>query len=156
MRKDTYWVKKTLIGLLKDCPQNQTIGDNLVKAWSKINSNKYSKILCSISGGSDSDIMLDICERCDKEGKVEYIWFNTGLEYQATKDHLKYLEKKYNITIEEKRAKNQFQFAVQNMDSHFYQSKSANIFPDYKNIIFNGKTKNLILCWRNIRSVKLL
>lgn len=105
LREERYILgEKTLIGLLKDCPQNQTIGDNLVKAWSKINSNKYSKILCSISGGSDSDIMLDICERCDKEGKVEYIWFNTGLEYQATKDHLKYLEKKYNITIEEKRA----------------------------------------------------
>lgn len=96
--------EKSLTGLLENCPKNQTIGDNLVRAWSKINSNKYNNILCSISGGSDSDIILDICDKCDKEGKVKYIWFNAGLEYQATKDHLKYLEKKYNIIIGEKRA----------------------------------------------------
>lgn len=93
-----------LMELISNAPQNQIIGDNLVRAWSKINSPKYNNILCSISGGSDSDIILDICEKCDKDGKVEYIWFNTGLEYQATKDHLKYLEEKYHITIEERRA----------------------------------------------------
>lgn len=85
--------------LLKDCPKNQTIGDNLVRAWAKINSPLYKKIVCSISGGSDSDIMLDIIWRCDKDNKVDYVWFDTGLEYQATKDHLKYLENKYGIDI---------------------------------------------------------
>ena len=69
----------------------------MVRAWSKINSPKYQKIVCSISGGSDSDVMLDIVWRCDKDNKVTYVWFDTGLEYQATKDHLKYLENKYNI-----------------------------------------------------------
>ncbi len=85
--------------LLESCPKNQTIGDNLVRAWSKINSSKYKNILCSISGGSDSDVMLDIVWRCDKDNKVTYVWFDTGLEYQATKEHLKYLEEKYNIKI---------------------------------------------------------
>jgi len=91
--------EKTLIGLLENCPKNQTIGVNLVRAWSKINSDKYKKIVCSISGGSDSDVMLDICTKCDKDNKIEYVWFDTGLEYQATKDHLKYLEDKYGIEI---------------------------------------------------------
>lgn len=85
--------------LLNSCPQNQIIGENLIKAWSKINNPYYKKIVCSISGGSDSDIMLDICWKCDKDNKINYIWFDTGLEYQATKDHLKYLEEKYNIII---------------------------------------------------------
>lgn len=85
--------------LLKSCPKNQIIGDNLVRAWSKINSDKYETILCSISGGSDSDEMLDIVWKCDKDDKVVYIWFDTGLEYQATKEHLKYLEEKYDIQI---------------------------------------------------------
>lgn len=40
------------------------------KKKKKINSPLYEKIVCSISGGSDSDIMLDICYRCDKG----YIW----------------------------------------------------------------------------------
>lgn len=90
--------------LLDGCPKNQIIGDNLVRAWSKINSSKYEKIVCSISGGSDSDVMLDIIYQCDKDGKVEYVWFDTGLEYQATKDHLKYLEEKYGIEIRPYRA----------------------------------------------------
>lgn len=88
-----------IIELLDNFPINQTIGDNLIRAWSKINSPKYKKVVCSISGGSDSDIMLDIVWRCDKDNKVDYVWFDTGLEYQATKEHLKYLENKYNIDI---------------------------------------------------------
>ena len=57
--------------LLQTCPKNQIVGDNLVRAWSKINSSKYKKIVCSISGGSDSDVMLDIVWRCDKDNKVD-------------------------------------------------------------------------------------
>ena len=89
----------TIEELLQDCPVNSVIGDNLIRAWSKINSDKYKKIACAISGGSDSDVMLDIIWKCDKDNKVTYVWFDTGLEYQATKDHLKYLEQKYNIKI---------------------------------------------------------
>ena len=44
--------------------------------------------------------MLDICERVKKEETdIKYIWFDTGLEYQATKDHIKDLEEKYGIEI---------------------------------------------------------
>lgn len=96
--------EKTLDRLLKNCPQNQIIGDNLVRAWSKINSPKYKRIVCAISGGSDSDVMLDIIWQCDKDGKVEYVWFDTGLEYQATKEHLNLLKEKYDIEIKSYRA----------------------------------------------------
>lgn len=99
-------VKKaeSLEGLLEDIPVNDVIGDNLVRAWAKINSDKYKKIVCSISGGSDSDIMLDICYRCDKDNKIDYVWFDTGLEYQATKEHLEYLKEKYRIDIKSYKA----------------------------------------------------
>ena len=86
--------------LLNDVPKNQTIGDNLIRAWSIINNDKYETIVCSVSGGSDSDIMVDICVRVDMHHKIRYVCFNTGLEYRATKDHIKYLEKKYRIKIE--------------------------------------------------------
>lgn len=85
--------------MLSNCPINQTITDNLIRAYSKINSPKYKKILCSISGGSDSDVMLDIVWKCDIDNKVDYVWFDTGLEYQATKEHLKKLEEEYSIKI---------------------------------------------------------
>lgn len=80
------------------------IVDSFVKADSVINNPHYKSILCSVSGGSDSDIMLDLIYRVDLSKKVKYIWFNTGLEYQATKDHLDYLEQKYNIEIIRERA----------------------------------------------------
>ena len=90
--------------LLENCPVNQIIGDNLIRAWAKINSPIYKNGICSVSGGSDSDVMLDICWRCDKDNKIQYVWFDTGLEYQATKEHLKYLEEKYDIEIKPYRA----------------------------------------------------
>ena len=85
--------------LLKECPKNKTIVDNFIKAYSTINNSSYKKIVCAVSGGADSDIELDIVWKCDKDKKVEYVWFDTGLEYQATKDHLKLLEEKYSIKI---------------------------------------------------------
>lgn len=91
--------------VIKNCPQNTTIGNNLIKAFDIINRDSYKKILCSVSGGSDSDIILDICFRCDVNNKIDYVWFDTGLEYQATKKHLLDLEKKYNITIKKYKAK---------------------------------------------------
>lgn len=90
---------ETIDDLLDNCPVNKTIGDNLIRAWSIINNDKYKKIVCAISGGSDSDVVLDIVWKCDKNNKVEYVWFDTGLEYQATKNHLRFLEEKYNIRI---------------------------------------------------------
>jgi len=55
----------------------------------------------AVSGGSDSDIVLDICQKVDKNNKTQYIWCNTGLEYEATKEHIKYLEDKYDVDIQE-------------------------------------------------------
>ena len=87
--------EKNLDIILENCPEDDVIGNNFVRAWSKINSPRYSKIICTISGGSDSDIVLDICTKCDRDNKIIYVWFDTGLEYQATKDHLEELQKKY-------------------------------------------------------------
>lgn len=65
---------------------------------------EYNNIAVSISGGSDSNIMLDMFTKCDPDKKVKYVFFDTGLEYQATKDHLEYLEKKYDIKITREKA----------------------------------------------------
>lgn len=85
--------------LLETAPCNKIIGDNLIRAWSIINSPKYERICCSISGGSDSDIMMDICTKVDIHKKITYVFFNTGLEYSATKEHIKFLEQKYHVEI---------------------------------------------------------
>ena len=74
----------TLEELLKDCPQNLAVLKMFIKTWTVVNNPSYERIACKISGGSDSDVMLDVIWRCDKESKVTYVWFDTGLEYQAT------------------------------------------------------------------------
>ncbi len=78
--------------------------NNLIKAYNFINKKSYENIFCSISGGADSDIMIDICYRCDTENKCRYVYFDTGLEYEATKKHISYLEQKYGISIEREHA----------------------------------------------------
>lgn len=94
----------TLEELLKDCPQNLAVLKMFAKTWTVVNDPLYERIACKISGGSDSDVMLDAIWRCDKENKVTYVWFDTGLEYQATKDHLAYLETQYGIQIQREKA----------------------------------------------------
>lgn len=79
-----------------ELPQNYDIYKSLLVTKDKFN--KYEKILCSVSGGSDSDVMLDLFCRYDKD-KVTFVFFDTGLEYKATHEHLKYLEEKYGIEI---------------------------------------------------------
>ena len=61
-------------------------------------------VACSVSGGADSDILIDLCERTVPR-YVNYVFFNTGIEYQATKDHLDWLEEYYNISIKRYNAK---------------------------------------------------
>lgn len=79
-------------------PKNQTIFDAMIKC--EVILDKHNKIMVSISGGSDSDVMLDMIERCKApHNEIDYVFFDTGIEFQATKDHIKFLEEKYNITI---------------------------------------------------------
>lgn len=69
---------------------------------------EHPNAICSYSGGSDSDIMIDLIERTRKMFQlppVHYAFFNTGLELQATKDHVKATEKKYGVKIKEYRPK---------------------------------------------------
>lgn len=67
--------------------------------------NSYKNPVCSISGGSDCDVMLDLLERVRAGRKITYVFFDTGIEYQATKNHLNDLEARYGIEIVRRRAK---------------------------------------------------
>lgn len=88
---------------LNSLPDNLEVFDSFIKAASKLEGYKAEDIMVSISGGADSDIMLDLITRI-KPG-VHFVFFDTGLEYQAAKEHLTFLEAKYGIKIERKDAK---------------------------------------------------
>ena len=68
---------------------------------------RHERACVSVSGGGDSDCMLDLVERT-RQGtgcEVFYIWFDTGLEYRATRRHLAELEDRYGVEIVRYRAK---------------------------------------------------
>ena len=69
---------------------------------------EHPNAICSYSGGSDSDIMIDVIERTRQLfdlPPIKYVFFNTGLEMKATKDHVKSTAEKYGVEIEEHRPK---------------------------------------------------
>lgn len=49
--------------------------------------------------------MLDMLIRCGAKDKTDFVFFDTGLEYAATKEHLTFLENKYDIQIIRKKPK---------------------------------------------------
>ena len=112
----------TLLEILEKTKDNLIISDAFTKADSVLNHKDYKNIACSVSGGADSDIMIDICEKIKPHG-VHYVWFDTGIEYQATKEHLKYLEEHYGITIEREREQlSRYHCPISYTDSHFSAS----------------------------------
>lgn len=69
---------------------------------------EHPNAICSYSGGADSDIMIDVIERTRKIfglPQIKYVFFNTGLEMKATKDHVRRTAEKYGVEIEECRPK---------------------------------------------------
>lgn len=69
---------------------------------------EHPNAICSYSGGSDSDIMIDMIEQARKLfdlPPIKYVFFNTGLEMKATKDHVREVARKYGVEIEEIRPK---------------------------------------------------
>ena len=99
MREAKYHTMAELLALF---PNNPTILDMIIKAEDHLFREETSggKIVVSVSGGSDSDILVDLFEKLGyRDGTVVYVWFDTGLEYDATKRHLKFLEEKYCIKI---------------------------------------------------------
>lgn len=69
---------------------------------------EHPKAICSYSGGADSDILIDVIERTRSIFNlppVKYVFFNTGLEMKAIKDHVKATAEKYGVEIETVRPK---------------------------------------------------
>lgn len=89
--------------VLNAAPENELIRNTMKKADLLLNS--YKNPVCSVSGGSDSDVMLDLLERVRGNRKVTYVFFDTGIEYRATLRHLDDLEAKYGIEIVRRKAK---------------------------------------------------
>lgn len=79
-----------------------------IKSIIAVRLKQHPNAICSYSGGSDSDILLHLIETVRTMFSlppVQYRFFNTGLELEATKRHIKEMSQKYNVDIKELRPK---------------------------------------------------
>ena len=77
---------------------------------------------CSYSGGSDSDIMLHLIEQVREIfglPAIKYVFFNTGLEMEATKRHVREVAERYGVEIEEIRPKKNIVLATREYGQPF-------------------------------------
>ena len=83
---------------------NLAIADMAMKCESVFSTHERAHV--GISGGADSDVMLDLCERVRTVAPIDitYDFDDTGLEWRATRRHLEDLEESYGIGIDRTRA----------------------------------------------------
>ena len=85
----------------EEAPKNHNIQKYMMVTRNKLR--EYGRIAISYSGGSDSDIMLDMIEivkPINDCGEIRYTFFDTGLEFNATLHHIAEVEQQYGISIE--------------------------------------------------------
>lgn len=107
----------TIEEILAEAPDNFVIQNALIKCYEEVT--KHNKILCSVSGGADSDVMLDMLIRCGAKDKTDFVFFDTGIEYRATLEHLSELEQKYGIVIERVNALKPIPYCVKQYGAPF-------------------------------------
>ena len=85
---------------------------------------EHPHAICFFSGGSDGDILTDIVERVRTQifpglPPVDYAFFNTGLEMEAIKRHVKETEARYGIKIDTHRPKRNMVLATHDIGLPF-------------------------------------
>lgn len=82
---------------------NLAVADMAMKCEQVFSTHERAHV--GISGGADSDVMLDLCERVRAVAPIElvYDFEDTGLEWDATRRHLDCLEDRYGIRIQRTR-----------------------------------------------------
>lgn len=87
-------------------------------------------VMVSVSGGADSDCMIDLLYRINAElseknvgANIFFVFFDTGLEYKATKEHLNYLEQRYNIKIDRVKAYKSIPYAIKKYGVPFWSKR---------------------------------
>lgn len=102
---------------------------------------RCDKAQVSISGGADSDVMLDLVLKADKNRKASFVFFDTGLEYEATKRHLTYLENKYGIEIKKHKAKVPIPLACRKYGQPFLSKSISKKIQELQRHGFNWEDK---------------
>lgn len=111
--------------LLAGCPKNGEIQSTMVKCFDNIQD--HDKIMCAVSGGYDSDIMMDLIVRCGGSQKTDFYWYDTGLEYDATREHISFLELRYGVKIQTVKPKLAIPLCVKNYGVPFLSKYTSDM-----------------------------
>lgn len=95
-------MRADMAGIIQAAPQNLAIQNALFRM--DMNLDLCQNPVCSVSGGSDSDTMMDLIERVRGDRPMTYVFFDTGIEYAATHRHLDALQQKYGVEILRRKA----------------------------------------------------
>jgi len=122
--------------ILDTAPKNLSIVDSILKARSVLS--RHSNVAVSVSGGADSDCVLDLLELVKPDScAIRYVFWDTGLEFNATKRHLDYLEEKYGIVIERRRAEKMVAAACREYGVPFISKDASDMFYRLQNHNFD-------------------
>lgn len=118
--------------------------------------NSYSDVTVSVSGGSDSDIMLALINEIkhDLTPNINYIYFDTGLEYKATKEHIEYLADKYNINIITYKADTPIPTAVKTYGVPFISKRISNYIARLQQHNFDWSTDDFATLYKKYPKCK--
>lgn len=77
-----------------------------------------------------------MCEKVRGDKHIDYVWFNTGLEFQATKDHLDYLEQRYGVEIQRLRSEKPVPYCVHEYGVPFKSKRVSEMIQKLQEIGF--------------------
>lgn len=98
--------------------------DTEAKLHSVMKIHEGQNIRIAYSGGSDSDVMMWLFK---KNGyNIKGVFYNTGLEYQATKDHIDYMREK-GFDIEVAQPKHLIPWALKNYGYPFVNKNASQL-----------------------------
>ena len=133
--------------------QNFTIIDGYAKAVSVL-SRSYTP-LCSISGGSDSDIVLDIIHNVDVKRMSATSGLIPVLNIRQLRNISTTLKTSTALRLNVSKPASQFQLVAKSTVSRFFQSTSANRLCVCNYTDFSGRTSRYLNFLKNIQTVKL-
>ena len=98
--------------------------DSEAKAHSVMKMHEGQNIRIAYSGGSDSDTMMWFFRKLGYD--IPGVFYDTGLEYQATKNHLAYMQEQ-GFTIEIAKPKHLIPYALKNYGFPFLSKNASEL-----------------------------
>ena len=85
---------------------------------------------------------MDLIIRVGGKEKTTFVFFDTGLEYSATKEHLDFLERKYDVEIIREKALKPIPISIQEYGAPFWSKYASDMIYRLQYNNFNWENKS--------------